>query len=91
MNNLYNHILRILRKVLPKDNITKSLEEIEKFIDIPDNYGKVAFMYLRLHNQYAVMIGKNGDDDYNFRASQIYHNQYMRYRELWIEHKNRSL
>jgi len=78
-------IKRIFDKLFPKSEIEKIHDEISKLKVSPSNYGKVAFMYLKLSNIYGVLIGKGGDDSIRFMWTDICHKQYQLYRELYFE------
>lgn len=57
-------IKRIFDKLFPKSGIEKFHDAISKLKELPMNYGKIAFMYLKLGNIYSIRIGKGeGEDD----------------------------
>jgi len=80
--------LRFIQFLVPKTDLEKQLDEINKLKNNPDNYGKVAAMYLKLHNMYALLIGKGYDDEWNFSLSQFYKKQYEMYREMYYENNS---
>lgn len=80
---LYN----ILQKIIPKTEIQLLLEDIDKLKIDPNNYGKVAMMYLKLQNIYGMLLGRTHDDKLNFLMVDFYGKQYKLYRELFIEYK----
>ena len=81
------YFLKFMRLIIPKTELEKQLEEINKLKNNPDNYGKVAMMYMKLQNIHAMLIGKNGDDNWNFFLADFYGKQHKMYRELYFEHK----
>lgn len=78
-------IKRIFDKLFPKSEIEKIQDEISKLKVSPSNYGKVAFMYLKLSNIYKVLIGKGEDDSICFIWADVFHKQYQLYRELYLK------
>jgi hypothetical protein len=78
-------IKRIFDKLFPKSEIEKIQDEISKLKVSPSNYGKVAFMYLKLSNIYRVLIGKGEDDSICFIWADVCHKQYQLYRELYLK------
>ena len=73
-----------MRLIIPKTELEKRLDEIDELKNNPDNYGKVAMMYYKLQNIHAMLIGINGDDNWNFFLADVYGKQYEMYR---VEHK----
>ena len=82
-----DYFLKFMRLIIPKTELEKQLDNINKLKNNPDNYGKVAMMYMRLQNRHAMLIGKNGDDNWNFFLADFYGKQHKMYRELYFEHK----
>jgi hypothetical protein len=81
------YFLKFMRLIIPKTELEKQLDNINKLKNNPDNYGKVAMMYMKLQNIHAMLIGKNSDDNWNFFLTDFYGNQHKIYRELYFEHK----
>lgn len=81
------YFLWLIRLFLPKSELEKQLDGINKLKNNPENYGKVAAMYLKLHNINALLIGKGVDDKWNFFLADVYGKQYKMYRELYFEYK----
>lgn len=81
-----NCFLRFIRVFIPKTYLEKQLDEINKLKNNPNNYWRVATIYLKLHHIHALLIGKGSDDNWNFFLSQIYEKQYKIYREMFLEH-----
>lgn len=82
-----DYFLRFIKLIIPKTELEKKLDEINKLKNNPDNYGKVAMMYLKLQHMHALLIGKGSDDNWNFFLSNVYGKQHKMYRELYFEHK----
>lgn len=81
------YFLKFMRLIIPKTELEKQLDEINKLKNNPDNYGKVSMMYLKLQNIHAMLIGRNGDDNWNFFLADFYGKQHKMYRELYFEYK----
>ncbi len=82
---MLRYLFKFLRLIIPKNEVEKILDEIiNELKNNPINYIKVAMLYLRLHNIYAILIGKNGDDKLNFYLANFYKKQYDRYINLLI-------
>jgi hypothetical protein len=86
-----NYFFRFMRLIMPKTELEKTLDEIDKLKNNPDNYGKVAMMYFKLKNMHAMLIGRTGDDNWNFFLADVYGKQYKMYREMYIEHLERKV
>lgn len=84
-----DYFLRFVRIITPKTELDKRFEEINKLKDNPNNFGLVAQMYLNLQNTHSLLIGKGGDDNWNFLLSQIFGKQHKMYRELYFEYKSK--
>ena len=82
-----DYFLKFMRLIIPKTELEKQLDDINKLKNNPDNYGKVAMMYMKLQNIHAMLIGKNGDDNWNFFLADFYGKQHNMYRKLYFEHK----
>ena len=82
-----DYFLKFMRLIIPKTELEKQLDDINKLKNNPDNYGKVAMMYMKLQNIHAMLIGKNGDDNWNFFLADFYGKQHKIYRELYFKHK----
>ena len=82
-----DYLLKFMRLIIPKTELEKQLDDINNLKNNPDNYGKVAMIYMKLQNIHAMLIGKNGDDNWNFFLADFYGKQHKMYRELYFEHK----
>ena len=85
-----DYFLKFMRLIISKTELEKELDEINKLKNNPDNYGKVAMMYMKLQNIHAMLIGKNDDDNWNFFLVDFYGKQHKMYRELYFEHKSKN-
>lgn len=90
MNKILNWIVNLIRIIIPKTELEKTLNHIEVLKTNPENYGKVAAIYLKLHTKYGVMIGKGGDNTINFYYSQFFDNLQKEYRERYYEYKTKQ-
>jgi hypothetical protein len=81
-------IKKIFDKLFPKSEIDEIHNEILQLLDSPSNYGKIAFLYLKLHNRYGVLIGKGENDSLSYFYASVYYKQYQLYRELYFEQPN---
>jgi hypothetical protein len=89
LEKIKGYFLTVMKLFMPETELEKTLDEIDKLKNNPDNYGKVAMMYLKLQNMHALLIGKSEDDNWNFFLSQTYGKQHKIYRELYFEHKSK--
>jgi len=87
---ILNWLVNLIRIIMPKTELEKTLNNIEVLKTNPNNYGKVSVIYLKIHTGYAVTIGKSGDDNINFYYSQFFYNLYKEYRERYYEYKTKQ-
>lgn len=88
MNNFFKKLKNLL---FTESEFDKIHNEILKLKDTPSNYGKVAFMYLKLNSMYGILIGKsdNDQDQINFMWAEVCFKQYQMYRELHLKTINK--
>ncbi len=83
------YLFKFIRFFMPKTEWEKQMEELERLKDnvgtCPENYGKIALIYMKLSNRHALLIGKDGRDDH-FILAQHYENMHVQYRNLYFDH-----
>lgn len=86
-----NYLFKFMRSIIPRTELEKIHDEIDRLKNDPENYGKVAMMYMRLQNIHAMFIGRGGDDNLNFLLSSTYGSMYRKYREWYMIYKSTNI
>lgn len=84
-----DYFWRFIKWMTPETEADRIVNEMKKLDENnPENFGKLAMMNLKLHNGYAMMLGRTNNDSYNFLMANLYYDTYKYFREKWIASKN---